>query len=182
MKILVVEDSQTHREAAKRQLAEHEVTVVKSFVIASELLHGHEGVAVGGRTHEEYTPPLVMPAYENLLPVSFDAVLLDLNMPAEKTASCMAGGEGEVPYGFILALRAVQCGVKYVGIITDANHHSGPLTAALDLICPAYWHEDENQPIFRIGETRLVIAHTPFEKGDGEVKDWERLLSHLMTS
>ncbi len=208
MKILVVDDKHIHRAAAKLQLAKHEVTAVKSFVIASELLNGHEGVAeryqnlstelqrelgtgvypqskldpvfVGSSKYT--TPAKAIASFQKLPPVPFDAVLLDLNMPAEKTASCMAGGEGEVPYGFILALRAVQCGVKYVGIITDANHHSGPLTAALDLICPAYWHTDEDQPIFRIGETRLVIAHAPFEEGDGVVKDWGRLLSRLAAS
>ena len=208
MKILVVDDKHIHRAAAKLQLAKHEVTTVKSFVIASELLNGHEGVAeryvkLSAELQQElgvevcsqskldpvflssvkYTTPVEATAsFQELPPVPFDAVLLDLNMPAEKTASCMAGGEGEVPYGFILALRAVQCGVKYVGIITDANHHSGPLTAALDLICPAYWQTDESQPVFRIGETRLVIAHAPFEKGDGEVKDWGRLLSRIMSS
>ncbi|MCX6787953.1 MAG: hypothetical protein NT108_02175 [Candidatus Kaiserbacteria bacterium] len=171
MRILVVEDNKKHREAAKKQLTEqHDVTIVKSFVIASELLLGNEGAAR---------------EYQNLASVPFDAALLDLNMPAEKTASCSQVGEGEVPYGFILALRAVQCGVKYVGIITDANHHSGPLTAALDLICPAYWHEDGSQPVFRIDETRLVIAHAPFEEGDptvAQAKDWGRLLSRLMSS
>jgi len=112
LKILVVEDSHKHREAAKKQLAGHNVEIVVNFDDAVNVLttRGHE----------------------------FDVVLTDMLMPKGGT-SCM-GEKGmehlfvQAGYGFAIAWVAVSNGISHVAILSDASHHDHPMSWAMDFL------------------------------------------------
>ena len=173
MKILVVDDNRENLEAAVQQLSdEHEVETASSFVEAARRLNGrHVSVGDYGKL-EEFGP------------VEFDAVLLDLFMPGEPTGAYGSYGNvtfvKDVPYGFVLALRALQCGVKFVAIATDTNHHTGELPSALDLVVFPWPGNEEGHPMpfFQFGEGRLLVVEAPnTDRYDGRgPKDWARVL------
>lgn len=141
--VLVFDDSWAHIEAAAEQLStEHNLTVAMTYDRAEWLV-------------------------KNEL---FDAVLLDLLVPA---SAKMLGGEGEkyvgqeMPLTPILAFLALNRGVKKVGILTDADHHNHPASAALDVF---------HQP-FSVGDVKIVISNSSLGL-DGR-KDWRGLLAKL---
>jgi len=82
----------------------------------------------------------------------------------------------EIPIGLVLALRAAQIVVKWIAVITDANHHTHPMSAALDWINPAYWGSDREE-LFHIDDTRVLIAHALITEGR---KNWTAALERLL--
>lgn len=106
MKILVIDDSSIHLEAARKTLVGHDITLCDSHDEAIELLT-----------------------------CNWDAVLCDLMMPAGENAQGSKGqkfiGE-EMAVGWSLALTAASRGAKYVAVATDTNHHNHPASAMLD--------------------------------------------------
>lgn len=141
MKILVIDDNQKHLDAARAQLATHELTVVASYDGAMQAMlrvdHLHENVS---GAHQ------------------FDAVLVDLLMPA--SAACQGKGMQyagqEMPVGIFLALLAARHGVaRYVGLLTDTNHHAHPASSCLDA-----FNAREKQPTpFMVGNTKVVLTN-----------------------
>src|SRR3989344_5957034 len=119
MKILVIEDKEIHRSSAVETLAGHNVTIAASFEEGIDLLKGEDTI-------------------------TFETVLVDMMMPAGKTGA--AGGncnpDEQVPYGFVIALRAALRGAKYVAMVTDTNHHKSAMSAALDCLGSGYYPED----------------------------------------
>jgi hypothetical protein len=109
LSILVIEDTLKHQQAARLQLAEHDVTIAGGYAEGNKLIWENEG--------------------------KWDVVLLDLMLPA---SMCGAGGSGEkmegqeMPIGTILAFLALKNGCKNVAIVTDLNHHKHPASAAFD--------------------------------------------------
>lgn len=133
MKILVIDDNVIHQDAAKAQLKDHETTVVGTYDAGQELLKVQ---------HE------------------FDAVLVDLLMPASRQQQ---GGAGmrfmgqEMPVGIFLALLAAKNGAKYVAVLTDVDHHSHPASACFD----AFNREGENHPTpFTIEGAKVLLSNT----------------------
>lgn len=138
-KILVIEDKAMHRESAKATLAGHDVTIVSSFDEAMDLMK------LGSDTVN-----------------FFDVVLTDMMMPMSwRTLGDSVGNLGEQPYGFIIALRAALCGAKFIAMLTDTNHHRGPMSAALDHVGGAYYDEGQ-KPNFVINDAHVMFVHTPF--------------------
>lgn len=144
MKILVVDDKQQHRDAA-----------LALFV------HGHDLSVVS--TYGQ--------AMNRLDQGGYDAFLTDLFLPAERTTLAPDAYQfigQEIPVGLVLALAAAQRDVPFIGLATDVNHHKHPMSAALDLICGAYWSHGQHVPtgrrsgLFQIGNSRVLIAHAPF--------------------
>ncbi|MBI2625543.1 hypothetical protein HYW68_00635 [Candidatus Parcubacteria bacterium] len=181
MKILVVEDNEQYAKAAAEELtaAGHEVKVMtigtyykEGPVEAATTSDGLMGKYVSKKDSETYY--LDPPRSE------FDAALFDLFLPEENIYQTFdqADPARQQPYGLILALRAAQCGVKYVGIISDANHHTDAFSAALDFICPPYWWSGKDQPVFRINESIVGIARTDCHEPDR--KRWLDMLNHLI--
>ena len=61
---------------------------------------------------------------------SYDAVITDVNMPGYTDRDGMIMS----PIGPVIALKALQQGVKRIAILTDANHHeASPVSKAADL-------------------------------------------------
>ncbi len=142
MKILVIEDKQMHQDSARQTLVDHDVTLVSSYDEATKVL-GSKGF-------------------------NFEVVLTDMNLPmGSKNTLNEAFKSGEqVPYGFVLALMAAHCGAKYVAMVTDANHHKGAMSAALDNLGPTYYESwcggFESVKVFKINDAKVVFVHTPF--------------------
>lgn len=154
MRILVVDDKQEHLQAATSQLGStHQV-----------------------ETRDEYTEAVALLTED----APFDVLLSDLLMPAEPQT---LGKEGlrflghEIPIGLVLAFRAAAVGVKHVAVITDANHHNHPMSAAIDWINPAYWRDEKNR-VFQVNESRVLVAHAPLTE-DG-CKDWAKALAVVL--
>lgn len=117
MRILVIDDNQTHRDAAKIQLAEHDLTVVGTYDNGRELLQDKH---------------------------DFEVVLTDLLMPAssDKQGDGGLGFVGqEMPIGIFLGLLAAKNGAKLVAIHSDADHHSHPASACFDAFSRYFWKD-----------------------------------------
>lgn len=130
MKILVIDDSPIHQNAARKQLAaEHDLTVVGSY---------DEAQALVAEPHR------------------FEVVLCDLLMPAsgQMQAGFDLAGK-EMPVGIFLALLACKNGAKHVGLLTDSDHHSHPASACLDA-----FNEAESRPTaFAVAGSRLLLSN-----------------------
>jgi CheY-like chemotaxis protein len=145
MKILVVDDTLRHRRAARAQLEAlgHEVILTSDYTEARALAKRHV----------------------------FDAVLLDLLMPAEGATLGTAAREKyfgvETGIGFPLVLDLSRY-VKQMVLATDTNHHDHPLSAAVD------WFIG---PPLSVNGARVLIMHAPMTEG---VKNWAEMLERLL--
>lgn len=152
MKVLVVDDKVLHLQGAREQLVGHDLVTTDSYEEAIGLLAEDTDLEV---------------------------LLSDLLMPAEPYA---LGTEGlkylghEMPIGLVLALRAALVGVKMVAVITDANHHNHPMSAALDWITPAYWTSDKAN-VLNVNGSRVLIAHAGLDEHGR--KNWQAALDVL---
>lgn len=145
MKILVIDDTQVHIDAAKQTLGGHDVTYCVTHKQAVDLLGERNNSdqnryntlmkqyeAEGMKWGEAYNKANA----ETLLPY-WDVVLTDLLMPAGPMAQ---GGVGlqyvgqEMAVGWALALQAAKNGAKHVAVVTDTNHHHHPASAMLDYL------------------------------------------------
>lgn len=179
MRILVVEDKELHRKAAKATLSRHALTIVGSFDEAMEFMQqeiDEENVArllaeAGFPAKPNFEKEEQWRAHErayrkaqtkSVLPFQFEVVLTDMMMPMSKrTLAPGVFNPGEqVPYGFIIALRAALCGAKFVAMVTDTNHHQGAMSAAIDHLGEAYYH-DGFSPNFVINGAKVMFVHSP---------------------
>ncbi len=140
MKILVVEDKEMHQNSARETLSGHEVTIIDTFTTAMEKMDKN----------------------------NYDAVLTDMMLPMSNSNRLLTEEsfkkEDEVPYGFIIALKAAACEAKYVAVVTDANHHHDAMSAALHYIGLPYGYGTfggEKQQIFHVNGARVTFAHAP---------------------
>lgn len=186
LRILLVEDKNENIGAAMVMLADHELTLAKGYDEAHKLLE-------------------VIPSS---MEAPFDVVLTDVMFPKggndcmNEEGKALVRRQGDMPYGPVVALRALSVGVKRVGILTQGSHHSDPFVFAFD-----------NLKGFQAGEVRVVCSNLleilvdaksyqevpQFEYSDetratweeeirrcqaGEligVKDWATLLEQLMS-
>lgn len=174
MKILIIDDNSNHRAAAEAQLKDHDVTVVGTYDDGQELLK---------KEHD------------------FEVVLVDLLMPASKQSlgrNLHLAGE-EMPVGIFLAILAAKNGAKYVGVLTDMDHHSHPASACFD----AFSKMESYPQSFKIEDATVVLSNNrnwvkhfykddlskemPFKEwydkedaGDVEAKDWRSFFDYLL--
>lgn len=160
MKILVVDDSHIHQQAAKEQLKNHETIVVGSYDEGQKLLEK---------------------------PHDFEVVLVDLLMPASRQQMGNAGmrlAGTEMPVGIFLALLAAKNGAKYVAVLSDSNHHQHPASACLDA-----FNEHEVLPTPFVVEGAKVLLTNNFrwcyaeiktKEGSLTTKSWDKLLNYLL--
>ncbi len=153
MKILIIDDNQENLEAAKKQLADHEVTTLSSF----DELASRFG----------YINSLNVKKLEDYF-LSFEVILTDLFLPAS-LKGVKQGSYEDVPYGIIITMVALRLGIP-VAIVTSAGHHDNPFTWALNLIgC-------DNE-----GYRSYLIGNNPFRlEKSGEAKEWDTALKYLL--
>jgi len=155
MKVLIVEDDPIHQEAAKEQLVDHDLIIMESFVEFFKTFND----CLGSKPKLDLS--------------SFDAVLTDINLPSPHDRK----GVEQAATGFVVALKAMQAGVKYIGIITDASHHDDAYGKALDL-----WI---HKPPFKAGGIAIWLEcynAGEYNEDNRLVKNWARLLNGLISA
>ncbi len=157
-RILVIEDSELHQISAREQFKEYILEIAVDYESGVKAI--------------EKVP---------------DVMLTDLMMPKGNANTLSPEGMqylfDEFPYGFPLALLAAKQGVKYIGVVTDINHHNHPMSACLDVISGAYWRKEEaKNSIYRINNSLLGIFHAPFIEENERKKDWKSVLEILIES
>lgn len=106
MKILVIDDNEIHRNSAKAQLCNHDLTVLSTYDEAESIVKN---------------------------PHPFEAVFTDLLLPASSYMQSSNKFVGqEMMVGLFLGLLAAKNGAKYVAVFTDKDHHHHPGAACFD--------------------------------------------------
>lgn len=206
MKILVIDDSRLNLEAAKAQFKGDEVHVIDSYREAEELLRDRysesdieeilkrRGVT---KSSKNYWNEVWELRKVRDIPLEYDAVLVDLLLPASNRdmASDKYVGQ-EMPIGIFLALLAAKrSGPKYVAVLTSLDHHQHPGIACID-----YFNEKESRPIpFKLEGTDVLLTNcyrwshvrfrpedlaTPIKfedqmHSDIHAKNWRALLDYM---
>jgi hypothetical protein len=189
MKILVFDDNATHRNAAKAQLKDHDVTVVGTYDEAQKLLiphrdydKAHKAMAAlfPGFKRYESKDEEKNKAYDlafkeqNELATTypgFAVVLTDLLVPASSQAMGPDGYEHvgkEMPIGIFIALLAAALGrAKYAAVFSDSSHHDHPGSACFDR-----FNEGECNPTpFTVGGCKVLLSNTRNWVGFFDPKD-----------
>lgn len=172
MKILVIDDNQVNLDNAVKQLGgEHEVVTCISYERAERLLTQSPIPSTEKSPYNAHS----FKEGESM----YDAVLTDLFMPP-----CFLGcsiskdihENIEQPYGLVFMLTALRRGVKYLGLNSNANHHSSPMA----------WASEIFNGRFTIGSTKVIahigggyIFYSDKDFKDG-TKDWKKLLDNLL--
>ena len=63
----------------------------------------------------------------------------------------------EQPLGYALVLFAATKGVPLIGVLTDMNHHTGPVSATFDLLYAESEDERRGRPVFKINDSRVQL-------------------------
>lgn len=190
MKILVVDDKAIHQESARRTLADkgHDLTIATSFDEAMKLMDGCDDVKFeqmmeelnwgGSREQREQVRE------QCALSFPYEVVLSDMLMPMSKEnlAPGVYKPGAEVPYGFVIALRAALRGAQYVAMATDLSHHHDAMSAALDFITfrrtSKYAPHRDVVPQFVINGAKCMFMSAPLCEDGG--KNWDEILCKLV--
>ena len=216
MRILIVDDTEINQQSARKTLEGHDLTIVSTYDEAVEMLQleapskavDAEMKRLGMKqpvnsgwspdSHEKWKPYLdkAREVAKQLVPAPFDAVLLDLFMPASGYAQTAEGQKlvGQLmPVGFpLIFLAALGSGAKFIGLVTATNHHVHPMAASIDRL----WGK-----VFALNGAKMAFFHTEFigvegticdkcngakcyrckKTGLGQGKDWGKVLASLTT-
>ncbi len=179
MKILVIEDTAKHQQAARLQLVGHDLTVAGTYEEGQCHLNATSYLYGVTRGCDEFKKQGIQHEDQKSLAGqhvrSWDIVLIDLMLPAPEEAqrqgSSLVGQE--MPLGTTLAFLALKTGIKKVAIVTDTNHHDHPASAALDVF--------GGRNKFQIGDAEMLITnhgtatadHATYQLLDNEYLDTE---------
>ncbi len=221
IKLLLVEDNDEHVDASRFPI-NVEPTRVRTYVEALSELYGSEDA------HDKTR-------YFNVPnPNGYDIMLTDINFPmgngviTNNTSRGVLNHSLEIftnegkrkiedqdlsahlevepyPLGWPLILVAIQVGIRYIGMYTDTNHHTGIMPASLDAVTKqkqmlgdttialwdirsevidpndGFWKELMNSlpgTIHHDDRSQVVVSRYGLEK---DPKHYERLLSYLLS-
>ena len=172
LNILVCEDTAKNLEAAREQLAEHNVFTARTLVEAMQHLGNKVFEDIEGYKDYLKREGTSVPAYKN----NIDVVLTDMYIPGGNMPIYSLGDQ-LAPVGVMIALRAASLGVKLVGLMSDANHHSDAMTCGIDMLIGT-WFSTERPLTINGSKVVFTTAAKDYER-DG-AKDWKKLLDGLM--
>ena len=145
--VLIVEDREIHQKGAELLSKEgYQVDIVSDFRKGLECLGGD------GPRHLFPEKPVK--------PYMF--VLTDLFIPYDSTHRRPDHWE-PTALGFSFALNAARQSIPYIGIITDQNHHDGPIPHSLDLFYIDYTRNSSGRYCFDVNGSKLML----FDERDG---------------
>lgn len=201
LKILVFDDNEIHRAAAKAQLKDHDLTVVGTYDEAQELLTpqlDYEKVKAtlksqfgdfspypyrpedGAKRAEYFASEKVAGEQATTYP-DFDVVLSDLLVPppASRQAQSLMKpvDKKNLPVGiFIGLLAAVKARVKYVAVFTDSDnhHHSHPAFACFD----AFNKGRNNPTAFTVEGSKVLLSNAILWFGQFGPEDLSKALEY----
>lgn len=150
MKILVIDDTQKHLDAAIQTLIGHDVTICNNYDEAVDLVRDD----------------------------GWDAILCDLLMPAGERSQGERGEKfigQEMPVGWALALMAAHMhhGAKYIAVFSDINHHDHPASAMLDYMQKPF--EINGKRVVFTNNTNFMDPGP-----NGGTKNWGKVLEKLL--
>ncbi|TSC60379.1 MAG: hypothetical protein LiPW15_257 [Parcubacteria group bacterium LiPW_15] len=196
MKILVIDNSRFNHESARATLKGHDLTIISSFDEAMDIMRKKvdadnvqrllidagfaEKPDYSDREWSAYWQALRESETKSVIPFEFEVVLTDMMMPVSmKTIGPGVYRPGEeVPYGFVIALKAASLGAKFVAMVTDGNHHEDAMIAAIECLNPSYFANGEISS-FTINGAKAVFVQAPL-CGDRR-KDWGKVLADLIS-
>ncbi len=165
LRIVLIEDTEIHRQAAIKQLAGHDLIVCDNFA-----------------QFQDKAKELVG---------KIDVVLTDCLMPPEARAYVPQENHSQelVPFGPLALLWAIQNNIPKAGLLMLNNHHDHPIAAGLDILGAG------RREVRKYGNTDVLISTNNFygDAEDGEyyssnvtgqkgnyVKLWDLFLERLM--
>jgi len=124
LRILLIEDTDVHRQAAIKQLDGHDLTICEDFKQFCDLASKKSLKEKGFIDKNERDAS------------EFDVILTDCLMPPNASAYVHQEGHSteQVPYGIIILLWAIQNDIPKIGMLMLNNHHDHPIAAGLDII------------------------------------------------
>lgn len=198
MKILVVEDKGIHQESARQTLKGHHITIACDYKEAMNFLEDKIDEKKLEKLLREIPEELSLDLLDtkkmakywelrqkaeeqSIIPFPYEAVLTDLIMP--KDANTSFEEHKGVPYGFIIALKAVLRGTTFVAVVTDVYNHNNEIGCAIRGELGGCWGENP-RPNFTMNQAKVFFISAPlFENNKGDnVKDWGKVLADLTAS
>lgn len=143
LKILVIDDELENREAAKKFLKGHDLTILSN-----------PDEAVNEFEKEFFDYDVVLTDF--LMPVNNIETAMFLSQEAREKYAGML-----MDYGWALLFLAIQKKVKMVGILSNLNCHEHPMVVAL---APSLLIKKRERKIYVIEETRFVIANSRWDE------------------
>ena len=161
-RILVVEDTEMHIEAAREQLRDYKLTIASDYRKFLEQLLGTCIVKMiaGYPDRIELAPGFPKSS-------SYDVVLTDMNFPEKQ-------GGSENTLGYVAAMMCAAARVPLIGIVSATNHHKGPLAEGL-----AKLEYSESKGVFQVGDTRIMYFDDDDFGTRNEPKRWDKALECL---
>lgn len=140
---------------------------------SSPMLRSPEGKRID--PFDEEFGVIVDPILQKHRRFPFEVVLTDVMLPkggnvmmSEKGRE-RARADGTTSYGPVIVLRALMLGAKYVGMLTEGNHHDDPVVWAIEGLN------------FAAGNAKVEARFTDPRYSRGEPKDWAGLLAALLS-
>jgi CheY-like chemotaxis protein len=175
LSILVCEDNIKNLQAAREQLAEHIVHTASTLVGAIGFLGSRmlEDIPSYGDKFEWAGLPI--PQYKG----DIDIVLTDMYLPGGRVRGLYEFGDDQpTPVGVMIALRAASLGVKRIGLMSNANHHTDAMTCGIDMLNGTWF--STKRPL-NINGSKVVFTTAKMVSTEGSyVKDWQALLEGLL--
>ncbi len=174
LRILVVDDNPKNLESALLLAEEgHTVDVASTLKEALEELTGYDYCS---------TQMFREPKTER----KYDVVLTDMNFPMGGNEYCSGKIKAHdvQPLGYAMMLAAARQKVPYIAILTDCNHHEGPIASTFDMLYGSEGVEPMRHP-FKVDESKVMFFDvrdvnpsfiTPagkFREGDSPTIEWE---------
>lgn len=172
LNILVCEDTPKHLQAAREQLAEHNLLTASTLVEAMQYLGNKVLEDVPGYAEAIEDGGVAVPKYIG----NIDVVLTDMYMPGGNMPVYSLGDQ-LAPVGVMIALRAASLGVKWVGLMSNSNHHSDAMTCGIDMLNGTWFNT--KRPL-SINGSKVVFTTAAFDISRDDAKDWKALLDGLL--
>lgn len=175
LNILICEDKAENIQAAREQLAGHNISTASTLIEAMMVLGNKtlEDIPSYGGSFLEANLPI--PQYKG----GIDVVLTDMYMPGGHVKGLYSFDGQLAPVGVMIALRAASLGVKWVGLMSDSNHHNDAMTCGIDML-NGTWFSTERPLTINHSKVVFTTAKMVGVSGGGYVKDWRMLLDGLI--
>ena len=162
-RILVVENSEQHIEAARKQLGQYELAIVSDYRAFLEKVIGTRVQKYIMGYPDSIELAIGFPKNPN-----YDAVLTDMNFPEKP-------GSHENALGYAVAMMCAAAKVPLVGIVSATNHHMGPLAEGL-----AKLKHLDSKGLFQVGDTRIMYFDDDDLDTRNQPKRWDKALEYLL--
>lgn len=121
-------------------------------------------------------------------PKGYEVLLTDMNFPIgegkfggyELSDLVSRGRDEPLPLGWPLVVMGAQAGIKKIGMLTDTNHHNGPMAATFDILHKNAMKLEDS--LIYIWNSRVVLESEGklFRACENDVKNYAALHNALV--